>query len=500
MSKAFFLDVESLANRAGVDKAIVVEAVEAALASVTAKRYDEEVDIRVSINTESGDYDTFRRWTVVADEELEEPGKEIVLSKAQEIDSELEIGDVIEESVEPVEFGRIAARQAMQVITQRVKEAERDKVAKEYLERVGEILPGTVKKVTRDFLLIDLGGNVEGIMYREHMIPKENFRMGDTVLTFLYDVSSEKRGPQILLSRTHPEMLKALFAKEVPEISEEVIEIKAVARDPGSRAKIAVKTNDGRIDPIGACVGMRGSRVQAVSGELNNERIDIVLWNDNPAQLVMNALAPAEVASIVVDEDSHSMDIAVNAEQLSQAIGRNGQNVRLASELTSWNLNVMSVEEAEKKSGDEVGTLNKLFMDNLDVDEDVAAILIQEGFTSIEEVAYLPLEEMLEIEEFDQDLVEELQARARDALLTRELASHEALGDAQPAQDLLELEGMTTELAYRLASQNIVTREDLAENSVDDISGIEGMTKDLAAKLIMEARKPWFLESEESSK
>lgn len=506
MSKDILLIVDSLSEMKGVDEAVIFEAVETALATVTAKRYDDEIDIRVEIDRDTGDYETFRRWTVVADERVDEelnPEREIPLSQAQkEFDPELELGDIIEESVESIGFGRIAAQQAKQVIMQKVREAERSKTLAQFSEKIGTILTAEVKQVKKGgnaSVVLDFGENVEGIIFKEGLIPSENIRQGDRVRAHLMEVNTEKRGPQLVLSRAAPEMLIELFRVEVPEISEEVIDVKAAARDPGSRAKIAVKTNDKRIDPIGACVGMRGSRVQAVSGELNGERVDIIMWDDNPAQLVINAMAPAEVSSIVVDEDTHSMDIAVAESQLSMAIGRSGQNIRLASELTGWTLNVMSVEEAEQKSENEGESSRTLFMEHLDVDEDVAAILVAEGFTSLEEVAYVAMDELLQVEEFDEEIAEELQTRARDALLTKELASEEALSDAKPAEDLLGLEGMTESLAYTLARSGIVTREDLAEKSVDDVIGIEGLNNDLAAKLIMAARQPWFDEQQQGT-
>lgn len=511
MSKDILLIVDSLSHEKGVDKSVIFEAIEAALSAVTAKRYDEDVDIRVEIDQETGEYETFRRWTVVNEEDLEEelrPDRELLLVQAQEeFDPELEVGDVVEEPIESVEFGgkgrkdRIAAQQAKQVIMQKVREAERAKTLDNFRTKIGTIITGEVKQVKKGqnaCLVFEFGDNVEGIIYKEGIIQSENNRVGDRVRAYLQNVKTE-RGPQLILSRTCPEMLSELFRIEVPEIAEEVIEIKSAARDPGSRAKIAVKTNDGRIDPRGACIGMRGSRVQAISAELNGERVEVVLWDDNPAQLVINAMEPAEVASIVVDEDTHSMDIAVAESQLSQAIGRSGQNVRLASELTGWTLNVMSVEEAEEKSESESETARKIFMETLDVDEDVAAILLQEGFSTLEEVAYVPLEEMIEIEEFDEEMAEELQARARAALLTKEIATEEALSDVKPADDLLGLEGMTDEIAYQLARSGIITQEDLAEKSVDDVADVKGMSDELAAKLIMAARAPWFTEQEEGS-
>lgn len=497
MNKDILLVVESVSNEKGVDKEVIFEAIEAALASITARRYPEEVSIRVAIDRNTGDYKSFRYWTVVEDqkettEEGINPSLEIALSKAKQIDSGLDVGDVVEESIESVAFGRIAAQQAKQVIVQKVREAERAKVVDQYRQRVGQLVIGIVKKVIREGTILDLGENAEAIMLREETIPREAFRIGDRVRAYLFDVRKDRKGPQLLVSRTRPEMLIELFKIEVPEIGEEVIEIKAAARDPGSRAKIAVKTNDGRIDPIGACVGMRGSRVQAVSSELGGERIDIVLWDDNPAQLVINAMAPAEVASIVVDENTKSMDIAVREDQLSLAIGRSGQNVRLASELTGWNLNVMSEAEAETKSKVESEEVKKIFMEQLDVDEDVAVLLTQEGITSLEEIAYMPMEQMLAIEAFDKEIVEELRRRAKEALLKSELAG----GANAPAQDLLDLEGMTPDLAKLFASRGIITREDLAEQSVDELSDVKGLDPDKAAKLIMAARAHWFTEEE----
>ena len=380
MNKDILDVVEALSNKRGVEEGIIFEAIEEALASVAARRYDEseEVSIRVSIDRDSGDYETFRYWTVVADDEdnpLEFPGHQLNLEQAHEIDSDLSVGDVVEEGLESVEFGRIAAQQARQVIMQKVREAERDMIAKQFEDKIGTLIIGQVKKATRDFAIIDMGDQAEALLTREEMLPREMFRMGDRVRVYLFAVRNERRGPQLLVSRTHPDMLKALFTLEVPEVGEEVIEIRSVARDPGSRAKIAVKTNDGRIDPIGACVGMRGARVQAVSNELSGERVDIILWDDNPAQLVINAMSPAEVASIVVDEESHSMDLAIKEEFLSQAIGRGGQNVRLASDLTGWTLNVMSEDAASEKSESEGNKVKEMFMEKLDIEDDVAEVL-----------------------------------------------------------------------------------------------------------------------------
>ena len=498
MNQDIFLMVQSLSNERGLEEEVVFEAIEAALATIVAKGYSEDVLIRVAIDRKTREHESFRCWAVVEDtgEPLELPDQQIMLSKAHEIDPELVVGDVIEEPVENPEFGRIAAQQAKQVIVQKVREAERAKTAKQYQNRINELVIGVVKRVTRDSIILDMGDNAEALLSREDMIPREAFRVNDRLRAYLYEVRDEKRGPQLLVSRTRPEFLMELFKIEVPEISEEVIEIKAAARDAGSRAKIAVKTNDGRIDPIGACVGMRGSRVQAVSNELGGERIDIILWDDNPAQLVINAMAPAEIASIVVDEDSHSMDLAVLEEQLSQAIGRSGQNVRLASELTGWTLNIMTESEAVEKRETETHSVKALFMEKLDVDEDIAEVLANEGFTSLEEVAYVSAEEMANIEGFDEDVVEELQRRASDLLLMQEIADQEEMVGVKPAEDLLELVGMNQKLAYQLAKHGVITREDLAEQSIDELREIVEIEDALAAKLIMKAREHWFEEAD----
>lgn len=499
MSKEILLVVEAVSNEKGVSKDIIFEAMEQALATATKKRYEEDSDIRVVIDRESGDYETFRRWLVMPDDEMALLGTQFTLEEAHEVDPKLQAGDVYEEKVENVEFGRIAAQTAKQVIVQKVREAERAQVVEEYLDRVGELVNGTVKKVTRDSIIVDLGGNAEALLPREELVGREVFRINDRVRAILADVRPEARGPQLFLSRACSEMLIELFKIEVPEVSEEVIEIRAAARDPGSRAKIAVKTNDGRIDPVGACVGMRGSRVQAVSGELGNERVDIILWDDNPAQLVINAMAPAEVESIVVDEDTHTMDVGVVEENLAQAIGRAGQNVRLASELTGWTINVMSIEEMAEKHEQESVQIVETFMNALDVDEDVAVVLVEEGFTTLEEVAYVPMEEMVTIEGFDEDIAQELRARAKDALLTQAIASEEQLDSAEPAEDLLTMEGMEKHLAFILASRGIVTMEDLAEQAVEDLLDIDEITEERAAELIMTARAPWFADEDESA-
>lgn len=494
MSKEILLVADTVSNEKGVDKDVIFQAVELALATATKKRFpSDDVDIRVAINRQNGDYETFRRWTVVADEDFEFPGRHLTLDEAHDFDPSLKIGDIYEEPIESIDFGRIAAQTAKQVIVQKVREAERQQVIEAFVDRIGELVSGTVKKATRDSIILDLGGNAEALLAREEMIPRENFRVGERVRAVLWGVNKENRGPQLFISRTRPQMLVELFKIEVPEIGEDLIEIKGAARDPGARAKIAVKTHDQRIDPVGACVGMRGARVQAVSNELGGERIDIVLWDDNPAQFVINAMSPADVVSIVVDEDKHSMDIAVEEEQLAQAIGKGGQNIRLASELTGWTLNVMTVAQAQSKQQEEAGTIIEQFMKDLDVDEEVAGVLVDEGFTTIEEVAYVPKEEMLAIDGFDEDIVEELRRRAKDALLTRALVSEERLeGEQAPAEDLLNMEGMDRATAYALAKKGIITMDDLAEQAIDDIVDIEGVNAERAGQLIMTARAPWF--------
>ena len=499
MNKEILLVVDAVSNEKGVDKDIIFEAIEAALAMATKKRYTADINVRVSIDRDSGDYETFRRWEIVDDEGMEHPERQTTISAAQVDEPDIQIGDFTEEQIESVSFGRISAQTAKQVIVQKVREAERAQVFDEYKDRIGELVMGVVKRVERGNVYIDLGKNIDAIISREDMIPRESVRAGDRLRGYLKEVNPEARGPQLLVSRTAPEFLIELFKIEVPEIGEGLIDILGAARDPGSRAKIAVRSNESRIDPVGACVGMRGSRVQAVSNELAGERVDIVLWDENPAQFVINAMSPADVESIVVDEDANSMDIAVAEEQLSQAIGRNGQNVKLASELSRWTLNMMSESDAEQKSEAESEKTMKAFMVQLDVDEEVAAILIQEGFTTIDEVAYVPVEEMLEIDEFDEDIVEELRNRAKDVLLTRAISSEEVITQVEPAKDLLEMEGMELELAYKLTSMGVVTMEDLAEQSVDELMQLEGMDEDSAAKLIMTARAPWFAEETQGS-
>ncbi len=497
-NKEILLVVDAVSNEKDIDRDIIFQAIEAAIATATKKKKGVEIEVRVDIDRSTGDYETYRRWLVVGENEdglgLENPLSETSLEAAQLDEPEIEIGDYVEEQIESIAFGRIAAQTAKQVIVQKVREAERAKVIEAYESRVGELVTGVVKKANRESIIVDLGGNAEAIVHREEMMPREAVRAGDRLRGYLYAVNPEVRGPQLFISRANSEMLIELFRIEVPEIAEETIDLMGAARDPGSRAKIAVKSNDKRIDPVGACVGMRGSRVQAVSGELAGERIDIVLYDDNPAQFVINAMSPAEVASIVVDEDKHTMDIAVEEDQLAQAIGRNGQNVRLASQLTGWALNVMTSEDAENKSKEENQGMVEKFVKELDVDEELAEVLAIEGFTTVEEVAYVPLSEMLDIEGFDEDLVEALKERAKAALLTKAIKSEEKLDKNEPAEDLLEMEGMDRHLAFVLASKGIVTMEDLAEQSVDELMEIEELDETRAGELIMTARAPWFAE------
>jgi transcription termination/antitermination protein NusA len=494
VNKEILMVVDAVSNEKGVDKEIIFEALEAALASATRKKYGEELDARVAIDRKTGDYDTFRRWKVFADDskELEVPERELRLEDGRDIDPAVEPGGYVEQPMESVAFGRIAAQQAKQVIVQKVREAERAQVVEQYRDRVGQLVSGVVKRVDRNGIYVDLGSNAEGFVPRTEMIPREQAKPQDRVKAYLKDVRSEPRGPQLFLTRTAPEFLVELFKLEVPEVGQGLIQILGAARDPGVRAKIAVRSNDPRIDPVGACVGMRGSRVQAVSNEIAGERVDIIPHDANAAQFVINAMSPAEVLSIVVDEESHSMDIAVAEEKLSQAIGRGGQNIRLASQLSGWDLNIMTESDAEAKSESEARGLVELFMKQLDVDEDVATILAQEGFSTIEEVAYVPQAELIAIQEFDANIVKELRNRARDVLLTQAIASEESLDQSMPADDLLLLEGMSPDLALALARRGVRTREDLADQSVDDLADIEGLAAEEAGKLIMTARAPWF--------
>ena len=499
MSKEILLVVEAVSNEKGVEKEVIFEALEAALASAARKRSGDEIDVRVAIDRATGDYETFRRWEAIEDdEEMEEESAQLFLKDAKEQDAEIEVGAFIEEPMENPEFGRIAAQTAKQVIVQRVREAERAQVVEAFQDREGELINGIVKRVERGNVYLDLGNNAEAFIPQRHMIMGETVRPGDRLRAFLFEVTAETRGPQLFASRTIKEFLIALFELEVPEIGQGLITIMGGARDPGRRAKIAVRSNDNRTDPIGACVGMRGSRVQAVSNELAGERIDIILYDENPAQFVINAMAPAEVASIVVDEEREAMDIAVDESNLSQAIGRGGQNVRLASELSGWELNVLTVEDAEKKSEEEAQKVLENFMNKLDVGEDVANILVQEGFSNVEEVAYVPESELLDIREFDEEIVTELRRRARDSLLTQLIAREEVLDENRPAEDLLGLEGMDERLAFKLAERGIRTQEDLAELSVDELIEVDEMEEEAAAALILAARAPWFETEDEA--
>lgn len=492
MSKELLLVAEALSNERGVSKEVIILAIQAALESATRKIFGLEIGVRIKLDPRTGEYETFRYWDVVSDDELEYPENQLSLEQATERNPSITVGERIEELIPSIEFGRIEAQTARQVIMQKVREAERDLVIDQFRNKLGQLVYGTVKKVTRDNIIIDLGGKAEAFLPRSEMLPHEMFRTNDRVRAYLYELSPQARGPQLFVSRTRNEMLIELFRIEVPEIGENIIDVRAAARDPGNRAKIAVKTNDGRIDPIGACVGMRGARVQAVSSELGGERVDIILWDDNPAQLVINAMAPADISSIVVDEDSHTMDLAVEKDQLSQAIGRNGQNVRLASQLTGWTLNVMTIEEFENKNQEESSKIVKLFTSTLEIDEEIAALLVAHGFSSLEEVAYVPKEELLAIEEFDEEIIEELRNRANDTLLTMALSSGKGLSGT-PDESLLSMEGMSDELANKLASKGITSMEELAEQSVDELLEIEGITEEKAGALIMKAREPWFL-------
>ena len=496
MNKEILAVVEAVSNEKSLPREKIFEALESALATATKKKYEQEIDVRVEIDRKSGDFDTFRRWVIV--EEVTQPTKEITLEAARFEDESLNVGDYVEDQIESVTFDRITTQTAKQVIVQKVREAERALVVDQFRDQEGEIITGVVKKVNRYNISLEiksegLPGNAEAVILREDMLPRENFRPGDRIRGVLYAVRPEARGAQLFVTRSKPEMLVELFRIEVPEIGEEVIEIKAAARDPGSRAKIAVKTNDKRIDPVGACVGMRGARVQAVSTELGGERIDIVLWDDNPAQFVINAMAPADVASIVVDEDKHTMDIAVEAGNLAQAIGRNGQNVRLASQLSGWELNVMTVDDLQAKHQAEAHAAIDTFTKYLDIDEDFATVLVEEGFSTLEELAYVPMKELLEIDGLDEPTVEALRERAKNALTTLALAQEESLGDKKPADDLLNLEGLDRAIAFKLAARGVCTLEDLAEQGVDDLADIEGLTDEKAGELIMAARNIcWF--------
>ncbi len=489
MSREMLMLADALAREKNVDKEVVFEALEQALAQATKKRFKEDADVRVSIDRDSGDYESFRRWQVVTETELESEDFQILLVDAQDTHPDIEVGDYIEEPLENVEFGRIGAQAAKQVILQKIRDAEREQIIQDFLARKEHLVNGVVKRIDRGNAIIE-SGRVEGFLHRDQMIPRENLRVGDRVRAYLLRIDRGNRGPQVILSRTAPEFIMKLFELEVPEIEEGLLEIKAAARDPGLRAKIAVVSHDPRIDPIGTCIGLRGSRVTSVTNELAGERVDIIHWSADPAQYVINALAPAEVSSIVVDEDKHSMDVVVDEEQLAMAIGRGGQNVRLASELTGWELNIMSREAADEKQSTESRKTLDLFISKLDVDEEVAQILVDEGFSTLEEVAYVPLNEMLEIEAFDEDLVNELRNRARNALLTAAIVGEEQVEAS--AGDLLSLDGMDAETARTLASKGVHTTEDLAELAVDELTEMAAMDAERAKQLIMAARAPWF--------
>jgi N utilization substance protein A len=497
MSKEILLVVDAVSNEKALPRESIFEAMETALETATKKKYDGDIAVRVCIDRITGEFDTFRRWLIIedSDEPMENPYAEIGLAAAQFDNPELKVGDYAEDQIESVTFDRVTTQTAKQVIVQKIREAERALVVDAYQDQVGELVTGVVKKSSRESVILDLGNNAEAIIYRDDMLPRETFRPGDRVRGLLYEIKPEARGAQLLVSRTKPEMLIELFRVEVPEIGEEMLEIKGAARDPGSRAKIAVKSNDKRIDPVGACVGMRGSRVQAVSGELGGERVDIVLYDDNVAQYVINAMSPAEVASIIVDEDKGTMDIAVEEGNLAMAIGRSGQNIRLASQLTGWELNVMTVADMKEKHQAENDKVLNLFIEKLDLDEDFATLLSEEGFTSLEEIAYVPAAEMLEIDGLTEEIVEELRERAKEALTTQALASEETLEGAEPAADLLALDGLERHLAFVLASRGVKTLEDLAEQGIDEISDIEELTETKAGELIMAARNIcWFNE------
>jgi len=493
MSRELLLLVDALAREKNVARDIVFDALEQALASATKRRVNDEADIRVEIDRDTGAYESFRRWLVVADDMVENPELQKGLADAQQQIPDIVLDDYIEETIEPVDFGRIGAQAAKQVILQKIRDAEREQILNDFLERKEYLVSGTVKRLERGSAIIE-AGRVEALLPRDQMIPKENLRPGDRVRAWLVKIDRQARGPQLILSRTAPEFIIKLFSLEVPEIEDGLLEIKAAARDAGMRAKIAVKSNDPRIDPIGTCVGMRGSRVTAVTNELSGERVDIILWSADPAQFVIGALAPAEVQSIMVDEEKHAMDVVVDEANLAIAIGRGGQNVRLASELTGWTINLMTVEQSQEKSASESATIRTLFVEKLDVDEEVANILIEEGFSTLEEIAYVPLAEMLEIEAFDEVTINELRDRARNVLLTEAIVDEEQLDKV--ADDMLSLDGMDVGLAAKLARQGITDRDALADLSIDELVDLTGMDADTAKALIMVARAHWFAEEE----
>jgi N utilization substance protein A len=491
MSREVLLLVDALAREKNVDKEIVFGALESALASATKKRFsDEEADVRVSIDRQTGEYESFRRWQVMDDETFETPELHIKLSEAEKLIPGIQMDDFVEEPLENIDFGRIGAQAAKQVIFQKIRDAEREQILADFMERNEHLVSGTIKRIERGNAIVEFG-KIEALLPRDQMIPKENLRVGDRVRAYLLRVDRTVRGPQIVLSRITSEFLSKLFELEVPEIEEGLLEIVSAARDPGSRAKIAVRSHDQRLDPIGTCVGMRGSRVQAVTNELAGERVDIILWSDDAATYVINALAPAEVGSIVVDEDKHSMDVVVEEENLAQAIGRGGQNVRLASEMTGWEINLMTVEQSAEKNEQEFSVVRDLFVAKLDVDEEVADILVQEGFNTLEEVAYVELDEMLSIESFDEATVNELRSRARNALLTAAIANEEQV--EHNIEDLLKIEGMDEVTARALAGKGVGTQEQLADLDGDELVEITGIDAERANQLIMTARAPWFV-------
>ena len=490
MNRELLMLVDAISREKSVDLEVVFAAVEAALASASKKLHGGEVDMRVTVDRESGEYETFRRWHVVPNEAgLQLPDSEMLHFEALEQIADIEVDDYIEESVESVSIGRIGAQAAKQVILQKIRDAEREQLLTDFLSRGDKIFVGTVKRLDKGDVIIE-SGRVEGRLRRSDMIPKENLRIGDRVRAYIAEVDPTLRGPQIILSRSAPGFMIELFAQEVPEIEQGLLEIKSCARDPGSRAKIAVVSHDKRVDPIGTCVGVRGSRVNGVTNELAGERVDIVLWSDDPAQFVIGALAPANVQSIVVDEERHAMDVVVDEENLAIAIGRGGQNVRLASDMTGWRINIMTAEESSAKQAEESDSVRKLFIDKLDVDAEVADILINEGFASLEEVAYVPMQEMLEIESFDEDTVNELRARAKDALLTMEIKKEENVDDATMA--LRDMAGLTPELLAKLSEGGVHTRDDLADLAVDELIELTAVDESTARTLIMKAREHWF--------
>ena len=488
MSREILLLVDALAHEKSVEREIIFEAVEEALASATKKKHKDAIDIKVEIDQETGEYETFRKWTILPEDLVED--QEMQVSLEDDRAKGLVENDIIKEPIESVEFGRIGAQAAKQVILQKVREAEREQILNEFLARDEKLVSGQIRRMERGNAIIEIG-RIDAVLPREQMIPKENLRIGDRVRAIVMEVDRGIKGPQLILSRVSPEFLIRLFELEVPEIEEGLLEIMAASRDPGLRSKIAVKANDQRLDPVGTCVGMRGSRVQAVTGELAGERVDIALWSIEPAQFVINAMAPAEISSIMVDEDKKSMDLVVSEDQLAQAIGRNGQNIRLATELTGWELNILSEEESDQKTKDEYTNVSQLFIEKLDVDADIADILVHEGFSTLEEIAYVPIDELIQIEAFDEDTVNELRSRASAVILKEAISNEEKI--QSPADDLLNMEGMDSDTAKLLASKSIITMEDLAELAADELIDIVKMDEERAKELIMTARAPWFV-------